>query len=138
MTGDDQYETVKDRVETLMRARNAAGCVGGLPRPWIVPRITRCDAAYEHIEPFYDGWLRACGCAMIDPPEGAGGRIAPLPLPARARRHEAMSVLRVNGDGSVAGCAGVRVGDGPLVEVWRRVLALRGVDEATTAAARAA
>lgn len=139
MTGEDRYEIVKDRVESLLRARNGGGGGGGLPRPWVVPRITRCDAAYEHIELFYDGWLRACGCAVIDPLEAPiGGRITALPLPAAARRRDAIGVLRVRADGSVAGSEGLRVQEASLGEIWTRVLGERGVARWSVEAARAA
>ncbi len=51
--------------------------------PWIVPRITRCDLALEHIEPFYDHWLMAAGACTIDPlPESIDSmRIKPLTPP---------------------------------------------------------
>ncbi len=64
----------------------------GLPHPWIVPRLVRRDAAYAHVEGWYDRNLLTCGWAVIDPlPEPEpGARIAPLPLPALAARRRAL------------------------------------------------
>lgn len=129
LTGVDRYEMVKGRVERLLAARNASGGPAGLPLPWIVPRITRCDAACEHIEPFYDGWLKACGCAAIDALDEVanGDRIVPLWLPARAHDRWARTTLRLRADGSVVGCDGLTAGDADLRAVWSAVLERRGV-----------
>jgi len=129
LAGVDRYELVKGRVESMLQARSTPAGSSGLPLPWIVPRITRRDAAYEHIEPFYDGWLKACGCAVIDPMEEAiaGERISPLRLPTRARRLRERTTLRLGADGSVVGCDGLSVRDAGLHEVWERVLDARGL-----------
>jgi hypothetical protein len=134
LTGSDEYETVKDRVEKLLARRNAQVAQGGLPTPWIVPRITRCDQAYEHIEPFYDGWLRACGCAVIDPPAERmpGARIAPLTLPARAAALRDQTELAIGVDGLVAGCDRLSAHGSTLNELWLRVLAARGIGMSAT------
>ena len=106
--GVDRYDEVRTRVETVLGLRGEAA---GLPGLWVVPRITRCDEAYEDIEPFYDGWLMA-GCnAVIDPivtAEGgsveldAAARIRGLPLPALARERLGRETLVVRSDGTVA------------------------------------
>ncbi len=128
-TGVDAYEMVQGRLEQLMRERNEQGTAGGLPTPWIVPRITRCDASYEQIEPFYDGWLRACGCALIEPDTQTmpGARITPLPLPASAARRHDQTVLTIRADGSVVGCDALNARGLSLCELWIRVLEARGV-----------
>lgn len=101
LTGRDTFEGQRANLEELLARRErrfaaAAAATGGDGRPrevaggprtpWIVPRLTRCDAVYEEIEPFYDFWLARTGCAVIDPLPAprAGERIAPLPLPASA------------------------------------------------------
>ncbi len=80
ITGCDSFEQVRANIESLLTARAADA---GLPATWIVPRITRCDAVYEEIEPFYDRWLMSTGAAVIDPlpVPMPGQRIAPLPPP---------------------------------------------------------
>ncbi|MFG0283070.1 MAG: 6-hydroxymethylpterin diphosphokinase MptE-like protein [Phycisphaerales bacterium JB039] len=85
LQGIDAYGRVLENIERLLEARSRAG---GVPHPWIVPRITRCDAVYQQIEPFYDHWLLRAGAAVIDPlprplPEQ---RIAPLALPPATQR----------------------------------------------------
>ncbi|MCC6320955.1 MAG: DUF115 domain-containing protein [Phycisphaerales bacterium] len=93
------FVRIRDRLESLL-ARRARPLdpseppSGGDPisaawrTPWIVPRITRCDAVYAEIEPFHREWLLRCGWAVIDPlPEPRSGeRIAPLPVPEWVRR----------------------------------------------------
>src|SRR5690606_17856867 len=44
LAGIDAFERVRANVELLIDTRVRAG---GIPVPWIVPRITRCDATYE-------------------------------------------------------------------------------------------
>lgn len=86
VTGVDAFETARRNLEMLVDARAFAGRAS----PWIVPRIARCDAVYEEIEPFYDYWLMRAGACVIDPPARVepGDRIAPLPWPecAAAKR----------------------------------------------------
>jgi hypothetical protein len=74
--------------ERLLAARRI---IGGLPHPWIAPRITRRDAVYEEIEGFYDRGLVFAAACVIDPLPAPipGERIAPLPLPKAAARRDA-------------------------------------------------
>lgn len=111
--------------------------VGGRPRAWVVPRITKSDASYPDLEGFYDRYLSTTGACAIDPLGAArpGERIEPLPLPASARRRFGLTCLYVRADGCV------RAGDlldasdpappvasflnASLVDAWRAVLAAR-------------
>ena len=118
-----------------------------MPTPWIVPRITRCDAVYEEIESFYDRWLVLAGAAVIDPlpvpaAAQAEGRIRPLPKPAGAARRTWRMRMLVLCDGRVPACEadlrGERTvgtlggtadeslgGRETLAAVWRRLCAYR-------------
>ncbi len=140
LTGRDEYEKVKSRIEQLLASRNEQVGVGGLPMPWIVPRITRCDEAYEHIEPFYDGWLRACGCAVIDPPaeRGPGERIGPLTLPTRASMLRDRHELCLRADGCVAEHRDLCAHGQTLHQLWARVLEARGICRRTETTAEPA
>lgn len=93
LTGGDGYEVAATNLRILSARRGA-----GMPRMWVVPRLTRCDAVYPEIEPFYTRWLMECGACIIDPLPAprAGERIAPLPLPEPARRRQAGSVWRLS------------------------------------------
>ena len=97
LMGADLFERARRNLSLLLE-RRAAAPAGGLPTPWIVPRITRCDATYEEIEPFYDRWLAVAGAAVIDPLPAPqpGDRIEPLPVPLTARRADRM-VIRSDG-----------------------------------------
>lgn len=124
VAGADRYEVVKSRVEEAVAGRGESA---GLPRLWVVPRITRCDEVYEDIQGFYDGWLMACCSAAIDPiPAGAllseSVRIRPLPLPALARERLSREMVVVTCDGEAAGPSGVARGnvlDGFGRTLWR-------------------
>lgn len=98
LTGVDAFERVKAGTEALLESRTLSD---GLPTMWVVPRITRCDATYSEIEPFYDYWLTLAGAAIIDPLASPieGQRIAPLPVPARAAQR--LRVRRVFAGGCV-------------------------------------
>jgi hypothetical protein len=135
--GADLFQHVRDN---LARALRVQGRAGGLPTPWIVPRMTRCDAVYEEVESFHDRWLLAAGAAVIDPLPGAlpGQRIDPLPRPEAASRRQWGSRMLVLCDGSVPvgerDLAGERIiadsGRDGLAGAWKRVIAARaGVAE---------
>lgn len=81
--GADLFERARDNLLALLELRH-----GPLWTPWIVPRITRCDAVYQQIESFHDHWLMRAGSVMIDPLPRAihGERITPLPLPPACRQ----------------------------------------------------
>lgn len=127
--------------ENLMRLMALQRTDGWLPTPWLVPRMTRCDAVYEDVEPFIDNWLLRCGWAALDPmpappprwaPEGE--RIAPLPLPRSAHRSRDLDRALVLADGSfcddldTAGASAVgNVLRDDALALWRRLLERRGV-----------
>lgn len=100
LTGVDRYEAVMERMGAIADTRPAL--VAGLPTPWVLPRMTRCDATLEQIESFYDRWTMTLGGAVIDPlPAWTEDRIQPLPIPAeRAARIES-EIVRVRCDGMV-------------------------------------
>ncbi|MEM1330432.1 MAG: 6-hydroxymethylpterin diphosphokinase MptE-like protein [Planctomycetota bacterium] len=101
--------------------RFRSSMMGGIGRPWIVPRITRCDLVYDQIEPFYNRWLRTTGSCAIDPlpTRIPGDRIEPLPLPTAARMRRRRNTIEVRSDGTVVSGGSLR--DAPLGELWRRV-----------------
>lgn len=144
LAGDDdlaRYDRVRANLDLLLKSRPA---LPGLPigSPWIVPRITRRDEVYEHIESFYDRAVLLAGWGVIDPLPAPvpGARIAPLPLPRLAAWRQAVSRLALGPDGrpiaedSRAGDAFVgdaladepiTVPDAGLRAVWDRVLRQR-------------
>lgn len=100
LTGEDSYDITRARLKALLDARVTRG---GVPSPWVVPRMTRRDAVYEQIEAFFDESLMACGAAVIDPLPGVvdGERIRPLPVPERAARRMAARRVRVLASGEL-------------------------------------
>ncbi len=131
LTGADEFDSVVENVRRVLAERET---VGGLPSPWVVARMTRCDAVYGDVERFYDFWLMTAGAAVIDPLPRAldGERIAPLPVPENERARRACSELVVRADGSVADdpnsawtgkpCSGRIASDG-LRAMWARQVA---------------
>lgn len=102
MTGQNTFETLLDTMQTLFNTRSSTPSI--LPTPWIVPRITRCDATYPDIQGFYDRWLTVCGCAIIDPhpPKlNTEDRIKPLYIPDDRALQLAANTLRIQADGQV-------------------------------------
>lgn len=99
LTGRELFDHVLAQLDHLVAERAA----GRAAPAWIVPRITRRDEVYEHVEPFYDRALIVAGAAVIDPPPVpiAGARIAPLPLPAAAARRNTRVRRNVHADGSL-------------------------------------
>ncbi|MCC5785789.1 MAG: motility associated factor glycosyltransferase family protein [Phycisphaerales bacterium] len=86
LTGRDGLTDLLRRTQSLVNRARDAEAPGRPTVPWIVPRLTRRDAVRDEIEGFYDHWLAAVGCCVIDPlPEAIPGeRIEPLPVPSRA------------------------------------------------------
>lgn len=103
LTGTDRFDELTRNLEALIERRGEPTL--GLHPTWIVPRLTRCDAAYADQEGFFVRWLVRVGCAVVDPmPAGAlagAGRIAPLPRPRTLLRREAREVVRVLSDGTL-------------------------------------
>lgn len=111
MTGQSMFTQIIERLETILDGRASASC--GLPTPWIVPRITRCDLVMEEIPDFYDRWLLACGAAAIDPlPRTVRGqRIQALPIPDEHQRRIDARTMRVRSDGILVDRFGRKLGD---------------------------
>ncbi len=99
ITGTLDFEHAVERTLALHQAMTQQG--GSMQR-WVVPRITRCDATYEDIEPFYDRWSTQFGAAAIDalPRTLPGERIAPLTVPLRASAHLASRCRHILPDGT--------------------------------------
>lgn len=100
LTGLDVYAAVRENFGRLLSGRRAAP--GGVFSPWVVPRLTRCDAVYGQIESFFDRHLLGLGWAVIDPLPAAraGERIGPLPLPALANLRRGIKEVRITPGGA--------------------------------------
>lgn len=132
--GADLFERVRGNLEHLL-ARRATRSAPGLAVPWVVARMTRCDAVYEEIESFFDRWILTAGAAVIDPLPVIvpGERIEPLPLPRSAARRMARERMTILSDGRVpseesdfAGerCVG-RISREGLLPLWRALTSRR-------------
>jgi len=91
VAGFDGFDASRAGLDVLIAAsRKGWDESGGLPKPWIVPRITRCDAVRDEIEGVFDAGLLACGACVIDPIRAHElgtskvGRIGPIPVPPAA------------------------------------------------------
>ncbi|MEM1422432.1 MAG: 6-hydroxymethylpterin diphosphokinase MptE-like protein, partial [Planctomycetota bacterium] len=98
LTGVDAFDAVRANMKRLIEG---VTLVGGMPTTWVVPRLTKRDAVYTHVEAFYDGWLNSTGACVIDPLPAPieGDRIAPLPPPRRASERAARRRLVLGGEG---------------------------------------
>lgn len=117
LTGVDQFDRVRANVDGLLKARQSpAGC-DMIKIPWIVPRITRCDATYEEIETFFDRWIMNAGAAVIDPlGRPMDSRIEPLEPPKAVMRRRARTTMVILADGTSAG-----VDVGSIASSWAKV-----------------
>ncbi len=117
LTGQHRFEQTVARIEAILDARGDAAC--GLGSPWIVPRITRCDAVYGEIPDFYDRWMMACGCAVIDPPTHAahGQRISALPIPSVRQQQIESRIMRIRCDGMLVDRFGQILGERSVFDV---------------------
>jgi len=118
LTGRDDHGVVLSNLHRLLEGRGQADG-GRIALPWVVPRITRCDAVYEEIEAFYDEWLLRAGSSVIDPLPAPrdGERIEPLPLPEVAAERFERTTLHVRTDGRIAGSE-MSLGGVGLREAW--------------------
>lgn len=131
LMGADFYAQVRSNLEHLLARRASRPNSGGLPTPWVIPRITRCDTVYAELEDFYDHWLLTAGAAVIDPLPHAipGERIEPLPIPSIAATRLSRGTLTILSDGTVAAHHNDLSGDRPigdlnkehLADIWRRL-----------------
>lgn len=103
ITGFNDLEAVRDAAKSVYTALCHDAPHGASTTRWLVGRITRCDAAYEQIEPFYDTWLLATAAAVIDPLPAAlpDERIAPLGLPSLAQESHDNTTMLILSDGAV-------------------------------------
>ncbi len=117
VSGQDRFEWVIDRLESIIDARGQMAC--GISAPWIVPRITRCDLAYEEIPDFYDRWLMRCGAAQIDPlPRRIRGqRLSPLRVAEPRRSQMEAREIRIQCDGFLCDSSGHRLGERSAIDV---------------------
>jgi len=117
MTGQDRYTQVVERIEAIIDARDDNDC--GIQSPWVVPRITRCDAAYQEIPDFYDRWLMRCGSAAIDPMPRPirGQRLTPLAIPGARHRQIQTRIVRIQCDGFIGDEHGRRLGERSILDV---------------------
>lgn len=91
------FDASRAGIDALIAAsRTNWDSVGGLPTPWIVPRITRNQLVRAEIEGIFDAGVASCGWCVIDPPApNTPGRITAIPLPASARQRLASTSVRV-------------------------------------------
>ncbi|CAN5535501.1 hypothetical protein BH09PLA1_BH09PLA1_17030 [soil metagenome] len=103
--GVDGLKQVLNNIATFVRARSAAG--RGVPL--IVPTFVKLAANLAEMELWYDQWLGAVGCAVIDGPSDFGGLVPNLSLAemsptCRSACARISSRLTILSDGSAVAC----------------------------------
>lgn len=100
------FDASRAGIDALIGASRAGwDAFGGLPSPWIVPRIMRSEATRGEIEGIFDAGLSSCGWCVIDaPPASTPGRITAIPMPPRVLERLRASSVRVV-VGAARGCA---------------------------------
>ncbi|MBX3402638.1 MAG: motility associated factor glycosyltransferase family protein [Phycisphaeraceae bacterium] len=127
--GEDALALAWTGLEHVLRRRGTwplGDAAPGAWRGWVVPRMTKCDAAYAEMERFYDRWIMMCGWAVIDgpPTRAEGARIAPLAVPRSKAQRDARSTMTIDPAGQVHGPRGEVVGDlsrDAVGDVWARL-----------------
>jgi hypothetical protein len=135
--GVDAFEYVSARLERWINRRAARQQV----RPLIVPSMVKANETFDDLEPFFDGWQRRLGAALVtgyshcarQRPDRAVTGTAP---PQRGVCRRVFSRLLVLADGRVTTCdqdfRGVQtigdLADHSLRDLWRhdRLAAIRG------------
>ncbi len=133
VAGEDAMALAWSGTEHIIRRRGPWPMGEAQPcawRGWLVPRMTKCDAAYPEMERFYDRWIMLCGWAVIDPLLAPihGQRIAPLRTPRSKQVRDARVSMTVQPDGAVLGPDGAVVANvtsEPLADAWAKLLAAR-------------
>lgn len=138
--GVNQFTHVLNNIATFVRARSAAG--RGVPL--LVPTFVKLAQNLAEMELWYDQWLGALGCAVIDGPSDFGGTIpnfslADMSPTRRGACARLSSRLMVLSDGSAVACeqhfSGKQsfgnIANQTLREIWNNRLAPFRADHAS-------
>lgn len=130
--GVDGYSAVLANIRMFLASR--LGRRRGVPI--LAPTFMKCRENFAEMEPWYDQWLRAVGCAVIMGPSDYAGQIpdaalADMAPPKRRPCARLASRLSLLSDGRVVSCEqdalGLQtVGDAlksPITEIWSRPFA---------------
>lgn len=131
------YEKVLENIRTLLASRNGKGV------PILAPTFVKCLQNSGEMEPWYDQWLSAVGCAVVRGPSDYAGLIpdvgvADMAPPRRRPCARLNSRLTVLSDGRIASCEQDvlgrqtlgKLGEDSLAEVWQhRASVLRKAHE---------
>jgi hypothetical protein len=92
---------VWNALQLLLDRVHAKSASGSLPTRWLAAHMPKSKATLADMELFYDRWMLACGCAVI---EGEGEYA--LPLPAHVLERRAWSTLDLSASPLRASAAG--------------------------------
>lgn len=94
-------ESVWNALQLLLDRVHAKSAPGSLPTRWLAAHMPKSKATLADMELFYDRWMLACGCAVI---EGEGEYA--LPLPAHVLERRSWSTLDLSASPLRASAAG--------------------------------
>lgn len=105
VSGGAELDAARQSLARLSAARQQARQV----EPIVVPQFTKSTLNVEELDAFYDGWMRAQGCAAIVGCSHYGGRLPDLRVvdmapPSRQACRRIFSRCVVLADGRVAAC----------------------------------
>ncbi len=100
-----QLQNATDAIERLIQARRKAQQA----TPIIVPSMTKSRLNISEMDPFFDGWIRKVGCALIGPYSNFGGQVVDLSVadmrpPQRVPCRRLTNRCFVAADGQVYPC----------------------------------
>src|SRR5579884_2096164 len=118
-----------ENIRQFLAERQARGSMV----PLLVPVFTKCQQNLAEMEPWYDQWLRALGCAVIRGPSDFAGQVpdvavADMSPPGRKPCARLASRVTILSDGSIVSCEEDvlgqqvlgRVGTDSLAHVWQQ------------------
>jgi hypothetical protein len=134
VSGGASLDAAKDAMNRLAAARQSAKQA----EPVIVPRLIKSTENLQEMDAFFDGWMRAIGCATIIGYSDFGGRMPDLAVAdmspnTREPCRRIMNRCVVLADGTVTACdqdfagqlAYGHLGEGTMLEIWHGARARR-------------
>jgi hypothetical protein len=121
--GLDRLKHVLGNVARFLEARQRAG----RGAPLLIPVFVKCALNMPEMEKWYDQWLHAVGCAVIEGPSDYSGKIpsidvADLSPPKRGACARLASRLTVLSDGCIVACEQDVQGASPLGRIGQQAL----------------
>lgn len=103
--GCDQYDGVIENIGRLQEHRNKSK----RPVPFVVPTLIKAQETFDHLDSFFDHWVRTCGWAVIEgyshhALQQPDRRVMNMAPPVRQPCRQLRDRLTILADGTVTAC----------------------------------